>query len=189
MLTTSEEWIARKAKLLREHGITRSAMERERRADWRYDITDLGYSYTLNEVQAALGISQLKRVKDGIEMRVKAASYYTRKLHQIEGIVTPYKAEDRTHIYHLYVVKALQEKSGATRDELFRKLSNKGIGLSVHFIPLHLMTFYKKMLRCTTGSLPNAERAYREVLSLPIFPTIGKKQIDYVIDSLKDCLC
>jgi len=142
----------------------------------------------LNEVQAALGISQLKRVKDGIEKRVKAASYYTRKLSEIEGIVTPYEAENRTYVYHLYVVKTLEEKCGVSRDELFLKLSSKGIGLSVHYIPLHLMTFYKKTLGHETGSLPNAEEAYREVLSLPLFPTISKNQIDYVVDSLKYCM-
>ncbi len=189
MLTTNEEWIARKAKLLREHGITRSAMEREKRSDWHYDITDLGYSYTLNEVQAALGISQLKRVTDGIEMRVKAASYYTRKLSAIEGIVTPYEAENRTHIYHLYVVKALEEECGVSRDELFKKLSNKGIGLSVHFIPLHLLTLYKKMLGCTAvGSFPVAEEVYKEVMSLPLFPTISGDQIDYVTNSIQEVI-
>ena len=189
MLTTNEEWIAKKAKLLREHGITRSALEREKRADWHYDITDLGYNYRLNEVQAALGISQLKRVKDGIEKRVKAARYYTRKLSEIEGIVTPYEAENRTHIYHLYVAKVLEEKFGLSRDKLFTKLSSKGIGLSIHFIPLHLMTLYKKLAGDTTGvSFPIAEEVYEEVLSLPLFPTISRDQIDYVINSIQEAI-
>lgn len=188
MLTTNEEWVARKAELLRGHGMTRSALEREKRADWFYDITDLGYNYRLNEVQAALGISQFKRVEDSIGKRVKAASYYTRKLNEIEGIVTPCKSKNRTHVYHLYVTKILKEKCGLSRDELFRKLSTKGIGLSVHYTPLHLMTFYKKLAGCTTRPFPNADEVYKEVLSLPIFPTITRNQIDYVIKSIQDCI-
>lgn len=186
MLTTNEGWIARKAKLLREHGMTRSALDREKRANWYYDIKYIGYNYRLNEIQAALGMSQLKRVKEGIEKRVEAARYYTRKLSQTKGIVTPYEARNRTHVYHLYVIKILKEKYGLNRDELFRKLSSRGIGLSVHYTPLHLMTLYKKLAGYTTRSFPNAEEVYKEVLSLPLFPTISRNQIDYVINSIQD---
>lgn len=186
MLTTNKEGIARKAKLLREHGMTTSAQDREKKADWYYDITDLGYNYRLNEVQAALGISQLKRVRDGIDKRVEAAHYYTKKLSKTDGIITPHEAENRTHIYHLYVIRILEEKCGLSRDELFPMLSSRGIGLSVHYTPLHLMTFYKKLAGCTSRSFPNAEKAYNEVLSLPIFPMISRGQIDYVVDSIQD---
>jgi UDP-4-amino-4,6-dideoxy-N-acetyl-beta-L-altrosamine transaminase len=185
MLTTNEESIANKAKLLREHGMTRSALEREKRVEWYYDITDLGYNYRLNEVQAALGLSQLKRVEDGIKKRVEAARYYARKLSGIVGIVTPYEAENRTHVYHLYVIKVLEEKCGLSRDELFRKLSKNGIGLSVHYTPLHLMTFYKRISSYGAASFPNAEEVYKQVLSLPLFPTLSRDQIDYVVDSIK----
>jgi len=188
MLTTNEDWIERKARLLREHGMTRSALDREKTADWHYDVNEMGYNYRLNEVQAALGVSQLKRVEDGIKKRVEVARYYTRKLRRTNGAITPYEAKDRTHVYHLYVIKILKEKCGLTRDELFEKLSAKGIGLSVHYTPLHLLTFYKRIAGCTTGSFPNAEEVYSEVLSLPIFPTISRDQTDYVIKSIQDCL-
>lgn len=187
MLTTNEERVVKKAELMREHGMTRSAANREKRVDWHYDIEDLGYNYGLNEVQAALGISQLKRAEEGIKKRVEAARYYTRKLSRTSGILTPYEAKNRTHVYHLYVVKVLKEKCGLNRDELFRKLAARGIGLSVHFIPLHHMTLYKKM-GCATGLFPNAEEAYREVLSLPLFPTISRNQIDHVTNAIQDCI-
>jgi len=188
MLTTNEESIAKKAKRLREHGMTRSALEREKRAEWYYDITDLGYNYRLNEIQAALGISQLKRVKDYIDRRVRAARYYTRKLSEIKGIITPYEAENRTHVYHLYVIRILKQECELSRDELFAKLSTRGIGSSVHYTPLNLTTFYKKIVGCTTGSFHNAEEVYKEVLSLPLFPTISRNQIDYVVESIQDCI-
>lgn len=187
MLTTNEDWIERKARLLREHGITRNALDREKTADWRYDVIEMGYNYRLNEVQAALGISQLKRVEDGIKKRVEVARYYTRKLSQTNGVITPYEGKNRTHVYHLYVIKVLKEKCGLSRDELFKKLSTKGIGLSVHYTPLHLITFYKKIAG-HTRSFSNAEEVYEKVLSLPIFPTISRGQIDYVLKSIQDCL-
>ena len=187
MLTTNEDWIERKARLLREHGMTRSALDREKTADWHYDVNEMGYNYRLNEVQAALGVSQLKRVEDGIKKRVEVARYYTRKLSRTNGVITPYEAKDRTHVYHLYVIKILKEKCGLTRDELFKKLSTKGIGLSVHYTPLHLLTLYKKIAG-HTRSFPNAEEVYRKVLSLPIFPTISRDQTDYVTKSIQDCL-
>lgn len=188
MLTTNEKRIAKRARLLREHGMTTGALEREKRADWHYDVTVLGYNYRLNEVQAALGTSQLKRVEEGIERRVKAAGHYTRKLSEIDGVVSPYEARNRTHVYHLYVIKILKEKYGLDRDELFKRLSAKGIGLSVHYTPLHFTTFYRKKMGCTTGSFPNAESAYKNVLSLPIFPTINTSQIDYVVKSIQECV-
>jgi dTDP-4-amino-4,6-dideoxygalactose transaminase len=188
MLTTNNAAIARKAELLRGHGMTKGAWNREKRAEWVYDIKDVGYNYRLNEIQAALGTSQLKRINDGIKKRAEAARYYAKKLAEIDGVVTPFKATKRTHVYHLYVVKILEEKCGISRDELFRELSAKGIGLGVHFIPLHFTTFYRKSTGCKSQSFPNAEAAYREVLSLPIYPTISKDQMEYVTESMKDCL-
>lgn len=188
MLTTNNAAIARKAELVRGQGMTHTAWSREKKADWVYDIKDVGYNYRLNEIQAALGTSQLKRVNAGIKKRVQASCYYSKKLAEIDGIITPFKAKNRTHVYHLYVVKVLKEKCGIDRDRLFRKLSMRGVGLGVHFIPLHFTTFYRKLTGCKPGSFPNAETAYEEVLSLPIYPTIRKSQMDYVIDSFKGCL-
>ena len=187
MVTTNDEKIAEQTKILREHGMTKSAFEREKKATWYYDVVDLGYNYRLNEVQAALGISQLKRVDEINRKRIEAAHYYTQKLKEIDGIIPPYEANDRTHIYHLYVIR-VTEKYGIDRDELYRRLSVKGIGLSVHYTPLHLLTFYKKKLGYRVGDFPTAEKISKEILSLPLFPTISKAQIDYVIEEIKKAM-
>jgi dTDP-4-amino-4,6-dideoxygalactose transaminase len=177
--------MAKRAKTLREHGMTKSAVDRERGAAWYYDVVDLGYNYRLNEIQAAIGISQLKRLGDINRLRVNAANQYTERLKQIEGIITPYEAKDRTHAYHLYVIRVLEKEFGINRNKLFTELSNKKIGLSVHYTPLHLLTFYRNLLHYNVGDFPVAEKVYPEILSLPIFPTITENQISEVVDQIK----
>jgi perosamine synthetase len=179
MATTQDKEIANKMLILKEHGMTKAAFARENKASWYYDVVDLGYNYRMNEVQAALGIAQLKRMDDINEKRIEAAKYYTKRLSEIEGIVTPYEAEDRTHLYHLYVIRVLKEKFGIDRNDLFNNLSASGIGTSVHYTPLHMLTFYKN-LGYGKQSFPVAERVSKEILSLPLFPTISKSQIDFV---------
>jgi len=184
MVTTDDEDTARKIRILREHGMTKTAADRERETAWYYDVVDLGYNYRLSEAQAALGISQLKRIEDINKRRIEAARYYTDKLKKKGGIISPYAKKDRTHLYHLYVIRVIEEKFGINRDALFKKLSKKGIGLSVHYTPLHLFTFYKRILGDKLGEFPVVERVYREVLSLPIFPTMTRNQMDRVIQGL-----
>lgn len=184
MATTNDEKMARKIQVLKEHGMTRGALAREKEITWYYDVVDLGYNYRLNEIQAALGTSQLKRIDTINDKRIKAARYYTKKLNEIEGIITPYEAEDRTHAYHLYVIRVLKEKFGIDRDELFKKLAARGIATSVHYTPLHLLTFYKEKLGYKNQSFPVAERFSEEILSLPLFPTISRAQINYTIQEI-----
>ena len=184
MVTTNDANIARKIRLLREHGIAKVALEREKEATWFYDVEDLGYNYRLNEVQAALGISQLRRIEDINRRRIEAANYYTEKLNETVGIIPPYEKGDRTHVYHLYVIRVIKEKFGMNRDELFNKLSRKGIGMSVHYTPLHLLTFYRKTLHHKVEEFPVADQVHKEVLSLPLFPTLTKSQIDHVTQEL-----
>jgi len=185
MFVTNNEDLFRRAKILREHGMTRSAVDRESGAAWYYDVIDLGYNYRLNEVQAVLGTSQLKRLSDINRLRVNAANQYSDRLKEIDGIITPFEAKDRTHSYHLYVIRVLEKKIGISRNKLFLELSEKKIGLSVHYTPLHLLTFYKNLLHHSIGDFPVAEQIYNEILSLPIFPTITEDQINQVVNEIK----
>jgi perosamine synthetase len=184
MATTNDKEIANKMQILKEHGMTRGALAREKEVSWYYDVADLGYNYRMNEIQAALGISQMKRIDKINEKRIKAAKYYTKKLNGIEGIITPYEAEDRTHIYHLYVIRVLKEKFGIDRDGLFKNLAASGIGTSVHYTPLHLLGFYREKLGYKKQSFPVAECISKEILSLPLFPTISRAQINYTVHEI-----
>lgn len=188
MITTNDEDLARKLRILKEHGVTKSASERESDATWYYDVVDLGYNYRLNEVQAALGISQLKRVEEGIERRIKAAHYYTRKLSScsLNGVTPPYEAPLRSHVFHLYVMKIRSDVAGITRDQLCRKLRDSGIGVSVHYTPLHLLSFYKRFLNRKSNAFSTAEQVYGQILSLPLFPTLTEKTIDFVTEKMEE---
>lgn len=185
MITLNDENLARKLRILRVHGMSKNALDRESDATWYYDVVDLGYNYRLNEVQAALGISQLQRVEEGIKRRIEAAHHYSKKL-RLEGIVLPYKAPHRSHIFHLYVIRVEKDKLGISRDELFKKLLNNGIGVSLHYTPLHLLSFYKRFHKDGMNKFPVAERVYEQILSLPLFPTLTKKSMDFVAKKLKE---
>lgn len=184
MVTTNDKKLADRITILRSHGMTREAWERSRSSKWYYDVVDLGYNYRLNEVQVALGISQLSRVDLMSQQRARKAKYYTTKLGKIKGIIPPQQAENRTHAFHIYAVRVIQKEFGVSRDALFAQLSKRGIGLSVHYTPLHLLTYYRETLGCKPGDYPVAEKVYNELLSLPIFPKLRRKQIDYVIQKI-----
>lgn len=187
IITTNDENLARRLRILREHGMTKSAAERESSATWYYDVVDLGYNYRLNEVQAALGISQLKRVEDGIRRRIRAAAHYKKKL-SFSGIVAPYEAPDRSHIFHLYTIKIKKEEAGISRDELAQELAKKGIGVSVHYTPLHLLSYYKELYKPKSMTFPVAEKVYKQILSLPLFPTLTQTSIDFITERIGEII-
>ncbi len=187
MITTDDEAIAKKCQLCRSHCMTKNAFDREK-LSWYYDVVDLGYNYRLNDVQSALGISQLKRLDQMNEGKQQNARYLTSKLSKISGIITPHEANNRNHIYHLYVIRVVKDVFGISRDELFRKLSLKGIGLSVHYTPLHLLSFYKNMFGYKKGDFPVAEALYDEILSLPMYHQLTTEQMDYVAQQIKESI-
>ena len=184
MVTTNDAKIAQKCMLLRPYGMTKNAFDRQK--SWYYDVQELGYNYRLNEVQAALGISQLMRLDQMIKDRRKNAQYLTKKLSRVNGIITPSETENCYHTYHLYVIRVIKSVFGVSRNELFKKLSQKGIGLSVHYTPLHLLSFYKKTLGYKKGDFPIAEELYEQILSLPMYSQLTKEQIDFVIQQIVD---
>ena len=177
MVTTDDERLDKRLRSLREHGMSRNALERENGATWYYDVVDLGYNYRLTDPQAALGTSQLKRVDDGIRRRIRVAGYYDKELSTLGlGVVVPHRAPGRSHIFHLYTVKIPESEKGLARNEMFKKLANAGIQSSVHYTPLHLMSFYKQFLD-KSDSFPVAEKIYNQILSLPLYPTLTKKEV------------
>jgi perosamine synthetase len=181
MVTTNDEKFDKRLRIMREHGMTRTAIDRELNESWYYDVSELGYNYRLSEPQAALGMTQLARIDEGIEKRKKIADYFTERLssHVDGGLIPPFKKANRSHIFHLYTIR-IEKKSGITRNEVFKHLSNNKIQSSVHYTPLHLMSFYKQFLTKESCRFPVAERLYGEILSLPIYPTMNKKTMALV---------
>ncbi len=186
MITTNDEKLAQKLRLLREHGMSRNAIERESGATWYYDVIDLGYNYRLTDPQAALGASQLKRIEDGIRRRIRIADRYDKELCKANSdLIVPYHASNRSHIFHLYTLKVPNSKGGLVRNELFNKLSKAGIQSSVHYTPLHLMSFYKQFLK-KSDTFPVAEKLHNQIISLPLYPTLTKKEVLQITGEIKD---
>jgi dTDP-4-amino-4,6-dideoxygalactose transaminase len=187
MVTTDDEKLDKKLRLLREHGMSRNALERESGATWHYDVVDLGYNYRMTDPQAALGASQLKRIEDGIKRRIRIADYYDEKLTSPNlGLVIPFRAPNRSHIFHLYTLKIPESQGGLARNELFKRLAVAGIQSSVHYTPLHLMSFYKQFLNKKSDKFPIAEKIYHQIISLPLYPTLTKKEVLQVTHEITD---
>ncbi len=187
MITTNDKKIEKRLRTLREHGMSRNALQRENCATWYYDVVDLGYNYRLTDPQAALGSSQLERVDDGIRRRIHVADLYDSELSKANlGIVVPHRAKLRSHIFHLYTTKIPKSRGVSVRNELFKDLASAGIQSSVHYTPLHLMTFYKQFINEKVDAFPVAERIYDQILSLPIYPTLSKKNVAFIASRVKD---
>lgn len=185
MVVTANKRIATRISSLRTHGMNITPVKRERKRKWKYDILEMGYNYRMDEMRAALGLSQLKRVNTINKKRINIAKKYSRELGKIKGITIPITKDLRNHIFHLYTIK-IEKDFPLTRDELFLKLSSKGIGTSVQYTPLHLMTYMKKKLNLKYEEYPVANKLKDQIISLPIFPTMELSQIEYVIETIKN---
>ena len=184
MVITNSKNIADFVRSARNHGISKTLASRfSGGKPWDYDVENPGYNYRLDEIRASLGINQIKRVKKMNLLRKKAANYYTKKLGNVNGIVVPDKSIGTEHVHHLYVIR-ITRKYGISRDILFQKLLKSGIRTSVHYKPLHRFTIFKKMAK-VFDSLSNSVHAYSQILSLPLYPSISKKQQNLVINNIK----
>ena len=183
MVITNSEKIAEKVRQLRNHGMTKSLKSRySSEYPWIFDIKQSGYNYRLDEIRAALGITQLKRIKKINELRKKASSYYNKNLQNIPGIILPDMVNDKTHSYHLYTIR-VRKPYKLSRNQLFKKLKDNGIRTTVYWMPIHKYTAYRKFVK--TSNILNTAKIYDEILALPLFPNISKKHQDAVIKVIK----
>ena len=183
MVITNSEKIAEKVRQLRNHGMTKSLKSRySSEYPWIFDIKQQGYNYRLDEIRAALGITQLKRIKKINGLRKKASSYYNKNLQNIPGIILPDMVNDKTHSYHLYTIR-VRKPYKLSRNQLFKKLKDNGIRTTVYWMPIHKYTAYRKFVK--TSNILNTTKIYDEILALPLFPNISKKHQDAVIKVIK----
>jgi len=183
MVITNSKKISERISMLRNHGISKSLIERHMKTKpWIYDMNDFGYNYRLDEVRSSLGISQLGRFDKLTSKRIKAANYYNKKLENIDGVETPPTYAGKNHVYHLYIIK-IKNGFGISRDLLHLKLIKKGIFTTVHYKPLHQFTYFKKF-NLKDGNFPNTMKDFKNCLTLPLYPTITRKQQNYVISNL-----
>lgn len=187
MLTTQNQEYADRMRILSLHGISRDAWKRYTAGgSWRYAIEEMGYKYNLTDLQAAIGIAQLEKCDGMRDRRASLAERYTRELSSLEAFHTPGIPRDVQHAWHLYVLQVNEKALLIDRDRVIEELKQRGIGTSVHFIPLHLHPLYQQRCGYRVGQFPYAEEHFAGAISLPLYPSLTDAEQTRVIDALHD---
>ncbi|MHB8066862.1 MAG: UDP-4-amino-4,6-dideoxy-N-acetyl-beta-L-altrosamine transaminase [Desulfobaccales bacterium] len=185
MVVTSHPELAARMRRFRNHGISLDHRERATRQTWHYDMTDLGYNYRLSDIQCALGLSQLKKLPLWVQRRQAIAGQYDEAFRGLSGASRPALSSRVQHAYHLYVILLDLASLAADRQEIFLALRNAGLGVNVHYPPLHLHSFYQQRFHTRPGDCPRAEQAYARLLTLPLYPAMTPEEVNQVIDTVR----
>ncbi|MEM4489186.1 MAG: DegT/DnrJ/EryC1/StrS family aminotransferase [Desulfurococcaceae archaeon] len=176
IITTNDDEVARKSRLIRDHGQAR-----------KYVHEELGYNYRMTNIAAAIGRAQLKKLDILNEKRIQNATYLTKNLANVRGIITPYVDSLVKHVYNQYVIR-VENDFPLSRDELATRLEEKGVAVAVHYpLPVHQQPLYKR-LGYPQHICPNAIIASRKVLSLPVHPLLTIEDLDYVVSIIKELI-
>jgi UDP-4-amino-4,6-dideoxy-N-acetyl-beta-L-altrosamine transaminase len=181
MITTNNKDYYEKLLQFRSHGITRDPSKlTENHGPWYYEMQFLGYNYRLTDIQAALGLSQFKKLNTFIDLRKKYSSIYNEAFTNIPAITLPSQDKNGCSSWHLYVIRLQLDQLTATRKEIFDAFQQENIGLNVHYIPVHLLPYYQK-LGYKQGICPKAEKLYEEIITLPLFPAMTENDVRDII--------
>lgn len=188
MVVTNNEAVYEHLVRLRSHGIVRQAqqMAEAPHGDWYYQQTELGFNYRITDLQAALGVSQMAKISEFIAKRREIAARYSDELGG-QPVVIPFQHPDTDSAWHLYVIQ-VQEAALKSRKQIFNNLRDKGIGVNVHYIPVHTQPYYKKKFGFTESYCSNAVKYYRNCISLPMYYQLSEADQSYVIRIIKEVL-
>lgn len=188
MALTNDAALAERMALLRSHGITRDPVRMTRESDgpWYYQQIDLGFNYRMTDMQAALGISQMARLDDYVARRHALARRYDALLADLP-VVTPWQHPDGYSGLHLYVIRLKLDRIARSHRQVFEALREQGIGVNLHYIPVHSQPYYQRM-GFKPGDFPEAERYYAEAISLPMYATLSEAGQDRVVAALRAAL-
>ena len=190
MVTTNNDEIAARIKLMRLHGIDRDVWDRftSKKVTWEYDVIAPGFKYNMPDLNAAVGLAQFERLEQMHEARVSCATRYFSQLSDVVGIELPYVPEVISdHSWHLFPIRVLPE-SGTDRNSLIRTLNERGIGTSVHYKPIHQLKYYRERYDLSPENFPSSESIWVSTLSLPIYNLLTEAQLDYVCDSIREAI-
>lgn len=181
MALTNKAELANKMALLRSHGITRDSAQMTHEPDgpWYYQQIDLGFNYRMTELQAALGVSQMSRLDQYVARRHELARRYDQLLENFP-VTRPWQHPDSYSGLHLYVIRLQLDQISKTHRQVFESLREQGIGVNLHYIPVHMQPYYERM-GFEAGDFPQARRYYNEAISLPMFQTMSEVQQDKVV--------
>ncbi|GAB6095169.1 O-antigen biosynthesis aminotransferase WlbF [Desulfatiferula olefinivorans] len=190
MLTTNDDAIASRVKTMRLHGINRDVWDRftSNKVSWEYDVVAPGFKYNMPDVAAAIGLAQLERADEFRRGREKCARYYNERLKDLACIDLPLvhgSMED--HAWHLYHI-VLNEKAPVSRNRFIELMADRGIGTSVHYKPLHRMSYYRDHYHLNPTDYPNAERMWNGCVSLPVYPSLTETELEYICTTIRTVL-
>jgi dTDP-4-amino-4,6-dideoxygalactose transaminase len=187
MLTTNDDTIADRARIMRLHGMNKDAwMRYTTQGNWYYEIIAPGFKYNLTDIAAALGLVQLKRAYAMREKRRQIAEIYNEAFKDFPEIKTPHVAGD--HAWHLYVIRLDTETLKIDRNRFIEELRARGIGTSVHFIPLHIHPFYRDTYHYQPNDYPVSLRVYKQIVSLPVYSKMSVDDAYRVADAVKEVI-
>ncbi|MBT9501925.1 MAG: DegT/DnrJ/EryC1/StrS family aminotransferase [Burkholderiaceae bacterium] len=189
MLCTRNAELAKRAKVMRLHGMNRDAFDRftAKVPSWYYEIVAPGFKYNLTDIAASLGLHQLKRARGFQQRRAEIAMQYQEAFADLPVILPPDAPEGDMHSWHLYVLR-LRDDAPLSRDGLIEALYAAGIGCSVHYIPLHLHPYWRDRYALKPEQFPHSHKAYEQMLSLPIYTKMTDADVQRVIGAVSDCL-
>ena len=179
IMTTKDEELSKRARLLRNHAIVGEGWDKYGNLGYVYDVVDIGLKYDLNELNAAFAIGQLEKNEAFIERRLEIADIYNHELASCPHVKTPVKKRD--HVYSQYIIKI-----DKNRDNFAKELKERGIYTSLHYIPMHLLSYYKQKYSLRVNDFPKALSNYQQILSLPIYSSLSDKDVHYICDQIKE---
>jgi perosamine synthetase len=183
MVTTDDADAARRMREFRNHGITSTHHERAEEGSWFYEMPEVGYNYRLTDFQCALGMSQLEKLSGWTKRRREIAARYDNAFAKLGAVEPLAMREDATCTYHLYVIQLDLDRLEVDREQVYDALRAEGIGVNVHYIPVHYHPFYRENFGTEEGLCPEAEAAYERILTLPVFPRMNDEDVGDVIEA------
>jgi perosamine synthetase len=188
MVTTNDENLARTLRRFRNHGISSEAKERQETGKWFYEMVLLGFNYRLTDFACALGISQLEKLQSNLARRREIAARYGAAFCELPAVITPSVRAEINPAWHLYPIRLDLQALTADRAQIFHALRAENIGVNVHYVPVHLHPYYRDRFGYSGGEYPVAERAYEQLISLPMFHALTDSDVRDVIHAVDKVL-
>jgi len=186
MLTCPDEEFLSRARMLSLHGMSRGAWSRYHQSgSWKYDVQEAGFKYNMTDMQASLGLAQLEKLEHMQSIRERYAEMYHQAFEGLAGLTPLGCAGQGRCAWHLYVLLVNADKLTIGRDQFVDELADRNIGVSVHFIPVHLHPFYKEHYGTKEGDCPKAEAMYEKIFSLPLYPAMSEDDVNYVAETVR----